>query len=90
MIVVGPYSAAWAEDFRQLAEPIRSTLGGGDSGGPLLYDATNTIVAVNSFGLNEWCRGVDFMYRIDQAAVQSWIRSTIGETQWALVRIVDL
>jgi hypothetical protein len=63
---------------------------GGDSGGPLLYDATNTIVAVNSFGLNEWCRGVDFMYRIDQDAVQRWIRTTIGEAQWSLVRIVEL
>lgn len=63
---------------------------GGDSGGPLLYDATNTIVAVNSFGLNEWCRGVDFMYRVDTAAVQSWIRSTIGEAQWSLVRIAGL
>jgi Trypsin len=63
---------------------------GGDSGGPLLYDSTDTIVAVNSFGLNEWCRGTDFMYRIDQAAVQSLIRVTIGEAQWSLVRIVDL
>jgi len=63
---------------------------GGDSGGPLLYDSTNTIVAVNSFGLNQWCRGNDFMYRIDQAAVQSWIRATIGEAQWALVRVANL
>jgi Trypsin len=63
---------------------------GGDSGGPLLYDSTDTIVAVNSFGLNQWCRGNDFMYRIDQAAVQSWIRTTIGEAQWSLVRVVDL
>jgi hypothetical protein len=63
---------------------------GGDSGGPLLYDSTNTIVAVNSFGLNQWCRGNDFMYRIDQAAVQAWIRATIGEAQWALVRVANL
>jgi hypothetical protein len=63
---------------------------GGDSGGPLLYDSTNTIVAVNSFGLNQWCRGSDFMYRIDQAAVQAWIRATIGEAQWSLVRIANL
>ena len=63
---------------------------GGDSGGPLLYDSTNTIVAVNSFGLNQWCRGNDFMYRIDQAAVQAWIRATIGEAQWALVRVTNL
>jgi Trypsin len=63
---------------------------GGDSGGPLLYDSTNTIVAVNSFGLNQWCRGNDFMYRIDQGAVQAWIRATIGEAQWSLVRIANL
>jgi hypothetical protein len=63
---------------------------GGDSGGPLLYDSTNTIVAVNSFGLNQWCRGNDFMYRIDQAAVQAWIRATIGEAQWSFVRIANL
>jgi hypothetical protein len=63
---------------------------GGDSGGPLFYDSTNTIVAVNSFGLNEWCRGSDFMYRVDQAAVQAWIRATIGEAQWSIVRVVNL
>ena len=63
---------------------------GGDSGGPLLYDSTNTIVAVNSFGLNQWCRGNDFMYRVDQAAVQAWIRATIGEAQWSLVRVANL
>jgi Trypsin len=63
---------------------------GGDSGGPLLYDSTDTIVAVNSFGLNPWCRGNDFMYRVDQAAVQAWIRATIGEAEWSLVRVVGL
>jgi hypothetical protein len=63
---------------------------GGDSGGPLLYDATNTIVAVNSFGLNEWCRGTDFMYRVDRADVQAWIRATVGEAQWSLIRVVNL
>jgi hypothetical protein len=63
---------------------------GGDSGGPLLYDSTNTIVAVNSFGLNEWCRGVDFMFRVDQAVVQNWIRDTIGLAEFSTVRIVDL
>lgn len=63
---------------------------GGDSGGPLLYDATDTIVAVNSFGLNEWCRGSDFMYRVDQLDVQRWIRSVVGDAQWSLVRVVNL
>jgi Trypsin len=63
---------------------------GGDSGGPLLYDGTNTIVAVNSFGLNEWCRGVDFMYRVDQTAVQQWIKDTIGTSEWSKVTIANL
>jgi hypothetical protein len=63
---------------------------GGDSGGPGLYGTTDIIVAVNSFGLNAWCRGVDFMYRVDQAAVQSWIRTTIGEAHWGLIQFADL
>jgi Trypsin len=62
---------------------------GGDSGGPLLYDSTNTIVAVNSFGQNEWCRGVDFMYRVDQPAVQKWIKDTIG-SEWSEVQFAGL
>lgn len=48
----------------------------GDSGGPIFYPAdTNEIVAVTSFGLNSYCRGVDFSYRVDRADVQSWIHS---------------
>ena len=63
----------------------------GDSGGPLLYStSTNTIVAVNSFGLNEWCRGTDFMYRVDHADVQQWIKDTVGTTEWSKVQIADL
>lgn len=46
----------------------------GDSGGPVFYPAdSNVIVAVTSFGLNPWCRGTDFAYRIDQEAVLDWI-----------------
>jgi hypothetical protein len=66
---------------------------GGDSGGPLLYGTpgvSNTIVAVNSFGLNEWCRGNDFMYRVDRAEVQDWIKSVIGATEWSKVRVAGL
>ncbi len=48
----------------------------GDSGGPIFYPATsNSIVAVTSFGLNSYCRGVDFSYRVDRQAVQTWIWS---------------
>lgn len=48
----------------------------GDSGGPIFYPAnSNIIVAVTSFGLNEWCRGVDYSYRVDRKEVQDWIWS---------------
>lgn len=63
---------------------------GGDSGGPLLYGSTNTIVAVNSFGLNRWCRGTDFMYRVDRTVIQDWILSVVGPELWADVRIAPL
>jgi hypothetical protein len=49
----------------------------GDSGGPDVDPAdSNVIVAVTSFGLNAWCRGTDFAYRIDQEAVLDWIDET--------------
>jgi Trypsin len=38
----------------------------GDSGGPTLYDGTNVVVAVTSFGLSPNCTGTDDEYRIDQ------------------------
>jgi hypothetical protein len=38
----------------------------GDSGGPTLYDATNVVVAVTSFGISPNCTGSDDEYRIDQ------------------------
>jgi hypothetical protein len=48
----------------------------GDSGGPIFYPAdTNNIVAVTSFGMNSWCRGVDFSYRVDRTDIQAWINS---------------
>jgi hypothetical protein len=48
---------------------------GGDSGGPVFLGgaSSNLIVGVTSFGLNRWCRGTDFAYRIDTTDVLSWI-----------------
>jgi hypothetical protein len=51
----------------------------GDSGGPVFYPSdSNVIVAVTSFGLNPWCRGVDFAYRTDQQEVIDWIMGIVG------------
>ena len=49
----------------------------GDSGGPVFLGGpdSNVIVAVTSFGLNSICRGTDFGFRIDNAAVLAWIAS---------------
>ena len=52
----------------------------GDSGGPVFLGdvESNLIVAVTSFGLNGICRGTDFAYRVDTAAVQAWIIDITG------------
>jgi hypothetical protein len=51
----------------------------GDSGGPIFLGGyeSNLVVAVTSFGLNAYCRGTDFAYRVDTEAVQEWIFSTV-------------
>jgi secreted trypsin-like serine protease len=61
----------------------------GDSGGPVFYGdfESNLIVGVTSFGLNSYCRGVDFAYRTDQQAVLDWIRETVGEAAWAEIAV---
>lgn len=53
----------------------------GDSGGPVFFGQpqSDLIVSVTSFGLNAWCRGLDFSYRIDQEAVVEWIRTSLVE-----------
>ena len=66
----------------------------GDSGGPVFYGDTssNVIVAVTSFGLNAWCRGVDFAYRTDQADVIAWIleHAPANEREGIISRMVAL
>ena len=54
----------------------------GDSGGPVLWDATDIIAGVTSFGKNDQCLGNGFAYRVDQEAVIDWIlgiAATVGE-----------
>jgi hypothetical protein len=64
----------------------------GDSGGPVFYGgfSSNTIVAVTSFGLNPYCRGVDFSYRTDRQAVIDWILQHAPEDEADDIRIVPL
>jgi hypothetical protein len=45
----------------------------GDSGGPVLLGDSNVVVAVDSFGLNSNCKGVDFNYRTDIKNAQEFI-----------------
>lgn len=47
----------------------------GDGGDPVFLGdvESDTIVAVTSFGLDSWCRGTDFSYRIDRLEVLEWI-----------------
>lgn len=63
----------------------------GDSGGPVFYPSnSNVVVAVTSFGMNAWCRGVDFAYRTDQRAVLDWIFDHAPADQAGLIQVVDI
>ncbi|MDQ4128260.1 MAG: trypsin-like serine protease [Actinomycetota bacterium] len=64
----------------------------GDSGGPVFYGGfeSNIIVAVTSFGLNSYCRGVDFSYRTDRQAVIDWILATVPESEADAIQIVRI
>jgi len=51
----------------------------GDSGGPIFYGASNTIVGLTSFGITPYCTGVDYAFRIDQPDVLAWILGVAAE-----------
>ena len=50
----------------------------GDSGGPILYRSSDVIVAVNSFGLNNTCKGNDFAYRVDTPDAHAFVTSFLN------------
>ncbi len=47
----------------------------GDSGGPVFLNATNVVVAVNSFVLNANCRGSGVAYRVDTSASLAFVKT---------------
>jgi len=51
----------------------------GDSGGPVFYGTTTTIVGITSFGLNNNCKGGDYAFRTDIAETQDFL-ATFGIT----------
>ena len=64
----------------------------GDSGGPVFYGGfpSNKIVAVTSFGMNSYCKGVDFSYRTDRKPVIDWIKAHSPDSQVSKIKIVQL
>jgi hypothetical protein len=53
--------------------PHRGGLCFGDSGGPVLLG--DTVLAVNSFVLNDNCAGSGYSFRIDRPEILEWIKS---------------
>lgn len=76
----------WTGGFNiQISSAQGSNRGGicsGDSGGPILYDGTDIIIGVTSFGKHAQCLGNGYAYRVDQAELIDWIlgiAATVGE-----------
>jgi hypothetical protein len=64
----------------------------GDSGGPIFYGryASNHIVAVTSFNISGYCRGVGFAYRTDRAEVIEWILANVPSSEVEEIHISPL
>jgi hypothetical protein len=84
--------SSWNDGFNVQTNGNGSGRGGtcsGDSGGPVFYPAdANQVVAVTSFGKsNAGCRGTDYAFRVDTAAVHAWLRSVLSAAEWSSITI---
>jgi secreted trypsin-like serine protease len=85
----------WTGGFNiQLSSAQGNDRGGicsGDSGGPALWDDTDIIAGVTSFGKHEQCLGNGYEYRVDQQDLIDWIlkiAATVGESD--MISVVPL
>jgi hypothetical protein len=85
----------WTGGFNiQLSSAQGNDRGGicsGDSGGPALWQNTDIITGITSFGKHTQCLGQGFEYRVDQQELLDWIlgiADTVGEAD--LISVVPL
>ena len=86
---------SWTDGFNiQISSAPGNNRGGicsGDSGGPILWDDTDIIVGITSFGKREQCLGNGYAYRVDQQDLLDWIldiAATVDEAQ--LIQVVPI
>ena len=75
-------SASEAGNLHTLNNP--SAVGGrggtcfGDSGGPVLVNNTNQVIAVVSYGFSQTCHGADYSWRVDTVDSYEFIQPFLG------------
>jgi hypothetical protein len=72
---------SFADDLIKLASSRSAGNGGfcfGDSGGPDLLAGTDVAIAVNTFVMNDVCRGVTYSTRLDTPDALAFVRSFLG------------
>jgi hypothetical protein len=86
---------SWTDGFNiQISGSAGNNRGGicsGDSGGPILWDETDIVVGITSFGKRTQCLGNGYAYRADQEDLLDWIlgiAENVGEDQ--LIQVVPI